>query len=128
MKLQGTHEFTVVSGKVDSVYDRVIIEYKNPKSSGDRIGHRSDSPSSKKVLKQIKDRFYDIRAEYGQPLNTLFGVGLDGNRFVFIRFRDDKWLIQEPVEVNHYSAELFMWTLFNLGTKGKTVLARIPCR
>ena len=30
IKLEGKHEFTVASGFVDSVYDRVIIEYKNP--------------------------------------------------------------------------------------------------
>jgi len=119
VKLEGKHEFTVASGLVDSVYDRVIIEYKNPKSPADRIGPKADSPGSKKVVKQIEDRFYDMRAEHGQPLNTLFGVGLDGNRFVFVRFRDDKWQVQEPVEVNRYSAERFLWALFNLGTKGK---------
>jgi SAM-dependent methyltransferase len=119
VKLEGKHEFTVASGRVDSVYDRVIIEYKNPKSPADRIGPNVDSPGSKKVVKQIKDRFYDMRAEHGQPLNTLFGVGLDGNRFIFVRFRDDKWQVQEPVEVNRYSAERFLWALFNLGTKGK---------
>jgi hypothetical protein len=119
IKLEGKHEFTVASGLVDSVYDRVIIEYKNPKSPADRIGPKADSPGSKKVVKQIKDRFYDMRAEHGQPLNTLFGVGLDGNRFIFVRFRDDKWQVQDPVEVNRYSAERFLWALFNLGTKGK---------
>ena len=60
-----------------------------------------------------------MRTEHGQPLNTLFGVGLDGNHFVFVRFRDDKWQVQEPVEVNRYSAERFLWALFNLGKKGR---------
>jgi hypothetical protein len=30
VKLQGKHEFTVASGRVDSVYNCVIIEYKEP--------------------------------------------------------------------------------------------------
>jgi len=30
IKLEGKHEFTVASGRVDSVYSRVIIEYKTP--------------------------------------------------------------------------------------------------
>lgn len=118
-KLEGKHEFTVASGRVDSVYSRVIIEYKNPKSPGDRIGPKADSPGSKKVVEQIKKRFYDMRHEHGQPLNSLFGVGLDGNYFIFVRFRDEKWQVQEPVEVNRHSAERFLWALFNLGTKGK---------
>lgn len=119
VKLEGKHEFTVASGRVDSVYDRVIIEYKNPSSPGARIGPRADSPGSKKVIAQIKNRFYDMRSQHGQPLNTLFGVGLDGNHFIFVRFRNEKWEIQDPVEVNRHSAERFLWALFNLGTKGK---------
>lgn len=119
IKLEGKHEFTVASGRVDSVYSRVIIEYKNPKSPGDRIGPKTDSPGSKKVVEQIKKRFYDLQHEHGQPMNSLFGVGLDGNHFIFVRFRDDKWQVQEPVEVNRVSAERFLWALFNLGSKGK---------
>src|SRR5437773_617986 len=119
IKLEGKHEFTIASGRADSVYDRVIIEYKNPKSPGARIGPKADSPGSKKVVEQIKNRFYDMRTAHGHQLNTMFGVGLDGNYFIFIRFRDDKWHIQEPVEVNKYSAERFLWALYNLGQKGK---------
>jgi len=119
IKLEGKHEFTVASGRIDSVYDRVIIEYKNPKAPGARIGPSVESPGSKKAIEQIKKRFYDMRAQYRQPLNSLFGVGLDGNHFIFIRFRDDKWHVQEPVEVNKHSAKRFLWALFNLGTKGK---------
>ncbi len=118
VKLEGRHEFTVASGRVDSVYQRVIIEYKNPHGP-DCIGPKPDSPGTKKVVEQIKKRFYDLRNEHGQPLNSLFGVGLDGNFFVFIRFRDDKWQVQDPVEVNKVSAERFLWALFNLGQKGK---------
>ena len=117
--LEGKHEFTLASGRVDSVYDRVIIEYKNPCSPSDRIGPKASSTGSKKVVEQIKKRFYDMRAQYEHPLNTLFGVGFDGNYFIFIRFRDDKWQLQDPVELNHYSAERFLWVLFNLGKKGK---------
>jgi len=119
IKLEGKHEFTVASGRVDSVYSRVIIEYKNPKSPGDRIGPKADSPGSKKVVEQIRKRFYDMRREHGQPLNSMFGVGLDGNHFIFVRCRDEKWQVQDPVEVNKVSAERFLWALFNLGSKGK---------
>jgi SAM-dependent methyltransferase len=118
VKLEGRHEFTVASGRVDSVYQRVIIEYKNP-SGPDHIDLRPDSPGTRKVVEQIKKRFYDLRKEHGQPLNSLFGVGLDGRYFVFVRFRDDKWQVQDPVEVNKVSAARFLWALFNLGRKGK---------
>jgi hypothetical protein len=60
-----------------------------------------------------------MRTQHGQPLNSLFGVGLDGNHFISVRFRDEKWQVQEPVEVNRHSAERFLWALFNLGQSGK---------
>jgi SAM-dependent methyltransferase len=119
IKLEGKHEFTVASGFVDSVYDRVLIEYKNPKSPSGKIGSKLDSPGTKKVIEQIKSRFRDLCLEHGQPLNSLFGVGLDGRYFVFIRYRDGEWQVQEPTPVTPFSAERFLWALFNLGTKGK---------
>ncbi len=117
VKLQGKHEFTVASGRVDSVYNCVIIEYKNPSNAATRIGPGANAPGAKKVVEQIKSRFYDLRTK--DTLNTLFGVGCDGKHFIFVRFYNDKWQVQDPVEVNKHSAERFLWALFNLGTKGK---------
>lgn len=118
IELEGKHEFTLAKGRVDSVYSRVLIEYKNP-SSAAKIGPKLDSPGTKAVVEQIKSRFRDLKNEQNQPHESLFGVGTDGLHFVFVRFRDKKWDIQEPVEVNKYSVERFLWALFNLGRKGK---------
>jgi hypothetical protein len=119
VRLEGKHEFTVAKGRIDSFYTRVLIEYKNPSSPSDRLGPRLDSPGSKKVVEQIKTRFRALKNELGQPLNALFGVGCDGKQFIFVRFRDTKWQVEEPVEVNKVSAERFLWALYNLGEKGK---------
>ncbi len=117
--LEGRHEFTVASGRADSVYERVIIEYKNPSSPGNRIGATLDAPGSRKVVAQVQERFVDLEREYGHPINSLFGVGLDGRRFIFVRWRERRWEVQEPVEVTAHSAERFLWALFNLGQRGK---------
>jgi hypothetical protein len=119
VRLEGKHEFTVAKGRIDSFYTRVLIEYKNPSSPGDRLGPRLDSPGSKKVVEQIKTRFRALKNDLGQPLNALFGVGCDGKHFIFVRFRDEKWQVEEPVEVNKVSTERFLWALYNLGEKGK---------
>ncbi len=60
-----------------------------------------------------------LKNDLGQPLNNLFGVGCDGKLFIFVRFRDEKWQVEEPVEVNKISTERFLWALYNLGVKGK---------
>src|SRR5437588_12777892 len=63
IELHGRHEFTVAKGRVDSVYSRVLIEYKNPAAPGARIGPKADSPGSKKVVEQIKTRFRGMQDE-----------------------------------------------------------------
>jgi hypothetical protein len=108
IQLEGKHEFTVAKGRVDSVYSRVLIEYKNPSSPGARIGPKLDSPGTKKVVEQIKERFRGLKDDQNQPPESLFGVGTDGLHFVFVRFRDKKWDVREPVEVSKYSAEQFL--------------------
>ncbi len=109
------HNVTVATGRPDSVYSNVIVEYKDP---GTLSGNR-DAANNKKVIEQIRQRFYDMRREENRPMNSMFGVGTDGKYFIFVRFRDEKWTDQEPLEVNRHSTERFLWALYNLGQKGK---------
>lgn len=117
IELDVRHEFTVASGRVDSVYQRVIVEYKNPKSKADRI--RPKSVGTERVVEQIKSRFRDLERESGQPLNGLLGIGLDGTHFVFVRYLDGRWSVEDTVPVDTQSSSRFLWALFNLGRKGK---------
>src|SRR5437867_1395232 len=72
-QFKGKHEFTVAKGRIDSLYSRVLIKYKNPSDPAARIGPRLDSSGSKKLVEQIKSRFRGLKDEHGQPFNTLFG-------------------------------------------------------
>jgi hypothetical protein len=115
IKLEGHHNVTVATGRPDSVYGSVIVEYKNPGT----LSATKDATPNKAVIDQLKKRFYDMRREENRKWNSMFGVGTDGKYFIFLRFRDDKWTDQEPLEINRYSAERFLWALYNLGQKGK---------
>lgn len=128
IKFEARHEFTVASGRIDSVYDRVIIEFKNPASASDRIGASLGDGGTQRVIAQIKSRFADLEAEHGQDIETLFGVGLDGHRIVFVRYRSGSWLEEAPTALTPASAARLLWALFNLGAGGRpfsaTYLAR----
>jgi hypothetical protein len=115
IKLEGHHNVTVATGRPDSVYGSVIVEYKNPGT----LSSTKDAAPNKAVIDQLKKRFYDMRREEHRIWNSMFGVGTDGKYFIFLRFRDDKWTDQEPLEINRYSSERFLWALYNLGQKGK---------
>jgi SAM-dependent methyltransferase len=115
IKLEVHHNVTVATGRPDSVYGSVIVEYKNPGT----LSATKDAAPNKAVIDQLKQRFYDMRREENRKWPSMFGVGTDGKYFIFLRFRDDKWTDQEPLEINRYSAERFLWALYNLGQKGK---------
>ncbi|MGB7533035.1 MAG: N-6 DNA methylase [Halobacteriota archaeon] len=117
--LRGRHEHTIGTGRADSVYGCVIIEYKNHHDPSSRLSSKIDAAGNQKVIVQIKKRFADFKQEHNVPQNTLFGVGCDGNYFIFVRSIDGRWFIEDPVEVSKYSAERFLWALINMGTKGK---------
>ena len=126
--LEARHEFTVASGRVDSVYDRVIVEYKNPASKTESIGVALTDGGTKKIVAQIKSRFADLEKEHGQPIESLFGVGIDGRRIVFLRYRDDAWLEEAPVALTPASASRLLWALFNLGVGGRPFSAAYLAR
>ena len=119
IELKGKHEFTVASGRIDSVYDQLFIEYKNPKSRSARITGNSSSAGSKTLIRQIKSRFPDIESLLGHRPNTLLGIGFDGKHFLFVRYYEDNWHIGHPVTLNEYTAEQFLWAIYNLGLSGK---------
>lgn len=115
VKLEGHHNITIATGRPDSVYGSVIVEYKEPGV----LSATRDAAGNRKVIEQLKQRFYDMRREEGRKWNTMFGAGTDGKYFIFLRFRDEKWTDQEPLPVDRYSTERFLWALYNLGQKGK---------
>ena len=111
----GHHNITVATGRPDSVYGSVIVEYKEPHY----LSPKKDAAPNKALIEQLKKRFYDFRREENRNWNSMFGVGTDGSYFIFLRFRDEKWTDQEPLPVDRYSTERFLWALYNLGQKGK---------
>jgi len=113
--LELRHNVTIATGRIDSVWGSVVIEYKTPNS----LSPNKDAAPNKALIEQLKSRFYDLNREEKRNWPSMFGVGTDGKYFIFLRFRDDKWTGQEPLEVNRHSTERFLWALYNLGQKGK---------
>jgi SAM-dependent methyltransferase len=114
--LQAHHNVTIARGRPDSVYEGgVIVEYKAP---GTLSPNKGAAPNQK-LIEQLRQRFYDLKREENRDWKSIFGAGTDGKFFIFLRFRDEKWTDQEPLPVDRYSTERFLWALYNLGQKGK---------
>ncbi len=113
--LEGHSDITVATGRPDSVYGSVIVEYKTPHY----LSPNKDAAPNKALIEQLKSRFYDFRREENRDWSSMFGVGTDGSYFIFVRFRDKQWTDQEPLPIDRHSAERFLWALYNLGQKGQ---------
>jgi len=116
--LKGHHEYSIGTGRADSVYSLVIIEYKQPK----RLGSGNDSSANKEAISQLKDRFNAFEREERRPKNTMFGVALDGFRIIFVRFRAGEWEISDPLAIDMKTIAVFLRRLSALGAAGKALL------
>ena len=124
VRIEGSHEYTLLRGHVDSVYGSVFIEYKDPSSPGARLGPKLSSPGTRKVVDQIQSRFKDLRTTVGGRAGSVLGVGCDGRFYVFVRYSDDRAVAEEPAEVSRWSTRRFLWALFNLGVRGFALTPR----
>ncbi len=111
-------EYTIINGKADAVYNRVIIEYKHPMSLRPSNTYRTNQHA----IGQVKDYVEGLVKKDRHKPERLVGVVLDGNYFIFVRFKEGLWHIDSPLKVEVYSTEHFLKLLFSLSTE----LALIP--
>jgi|694.fasta_scaffold88364_1 hypothetical protein len=129
IKLKPKYELPVEKGRVDAIYGRLFIEYKNPNSKSDCLSSNSNSSGNKKLIKQIKSRFKTIQDRLNYLPESLVGVGLDGKYFIFIKYLgNNQYNVSSALEVNSYNTKRFLKYLFNLGTYGKPFLPEYLAR
>ena len=119
LDIQGRHEVVLrASGRVDTMYARVVIEYKNP-VGGDRLTERIDSPGSRLVVKQLRNRFEYFEAQDHIDPAKLFGFGTDGIHCVFTRMRHGEFSVDGPMPLTERVVARLLRALVSLGARGK---------
>lgn len=111
-------EYTLINGRADAVYNRLIIEYEPPGS----LKPNNSNRANQHAINQIKNYIEGLaRRERHRP-ERIVGVVLDGNYFIFIRKKEGVYHIDNPLRVDSSSTELFLSLLCSLSTE----LALIP--
>lgn len=111
-------EYTLLEGRADAVYNRLVLEYKAPGVLRESNSYKSNKDKIEKVKDYIGGL---VRRERHKP-ERLAGVLLDGNYFIFIRTKEGAWHIDSPLKVDDYSTEYFLKLLTSLSKE----LALIP--
>jgi methylase of polypeptide subunit release factors len=86
-----SYEYTLVEGRPDALYGRVVIEYEKPGVLGSEAGFKHAVDQAVGYIKELAPSV-DLYPKY-------FGIVLDGYQIGFVRFRR-AWDIQGPFAVN----------------------------
>jgi len=113
LNLEPRDELILAYGRADTIYNRLILEYKRPGSI------KKDNGRNRQIIAQVQGYIedYAVKERWEEP--SLFGVAFDGLHFLFIH-KIRRWIIEEPVEINAGSLERFFLILSKL--VGKTAL------
>jgi len=108
--LTAREEYHVARGRVDSVYNRLVIEYERPGT----LGERKAAPGNKHAIGQVKDYILGVAQRERREAHRLAGVAMDGRRFIFVRRVGEGWAEEDPVDTSPASVERFLRLLFAL--------------
>jgi len=106
-------ERTLVGGRADAVFNRLVIEYEPPRS----LFPNNDRRTNQHAIGQVKGYISSLSTRERQAIDSLAGVVLDGALFIFIRYHEGSWKVDEPVSVDADSCEFFLKTLRSLATE-----------
>ena len=116
--IQPRDEVSLIEGRADTVYNRLVIEYERPGFLRPSNRHGNNVHA----IRQVKDYIGGLQRRERHRMERYAGVVCDGSFFIFLRYRDDNWHIEPPVPVDFYSCERFL----NYLTALQTELATTP--
>jgi SAM-dependent methyltransferase len=113
MQLHLDRERTLINGRADAVYNRFLIEYEPPHSLQKTNTHRNN----KHAIEQVQQYMKGLERLDRQRKERLAGVVLDGMFYIFVRYREDHWSVDDPLPVDAHSTETFLRYLLSLSTE-----------
>lgn len=110
LNLTVVHELSLANGRADTVFNRLVLEYKKPGTIHPSID------KNRKLIGQVQGYILDIAKEHRFSKDRLLGVVFDGNYFIFMRY-GKTWRADDPLPVDEKSLGLFLLNLEKLTAK-----------
>lgn len=115
LKIRGRHEYSLAGGRIDSRYGAVVMEYKAPHA----FRGRNDSAPARDAIAQLKTRFEDLESHESVDKSRIFGLGFDGDHFIFVRHWNS-YRISTAVSISPEAVERVLRALISVGARGKS--------
>jgi len=97
-------EYTLASGRADTVFNRLVIEYKRPGVISEERVHQMTG----KAVEQVRDYILDLAKAQRHEISRVAGVVFDGRYIIFVRYLKGDFLVEKPVPVTRESLERFL--------------------
>ena len=110
LKLEAREEYTLIYGRADSVYSRLVIEYKKPKT----LKKAPDTLANRRAIEKIQDYIRGLEKKEKQKMGRLAGIILDGSLIIFVRYIEKGWQVDPPLPISKDSTERFLRYLSSL--------------
>ncbi len=107
------HERTLINGRADAVYNRFVVEYEPPNS----LRPSNANARNKHAIDQVQQYIQGLERLDRHRKERLAGVVLDGSFYIFVRYRDERWRVDDPLPVDGQSTETFLRYLLSLSTE-----------
>lgn len=107
-------ERILANGRADTVFNRLILEYKKPGVI------KPDNAKNRALISQVQGYIEDLSKAERWKEERLLGVAFDGNYFLYVR-KVKRWIEEQPVPVNEKSVEQFLLTLEKLTSKAALI-------
>ena len=111
--IQPRDEVSLIEGRADTVYNRLVIEYERPGF----LKNYNKHGNNQHAIQQAKDYITGLQRRERHKMERYAGVVCDGAFFIFCRFREQQWHVEPPVPVDVYSCERFLHYLTALQTE-----------
>jgi hypothetical protein len=114
LNLQIRDELTLANGRADTVFNRLILEYKKP------YAIKPDNNKNRQLITQVQGYILDFAKEERFSKDRLLGVAFDGDHFLFMRYIG-RWIVDEPLPLTEASLEIFLKNLEKLTSKAALI-------
>jgi SAM-dependent methyltransferase len=110
LNIDSRHEYPLITGRADALYNRLIIEYKSPGVLQSDNAHKANQ----KAIEQTKGYILGLAEKQRKGSERFVAIVMDGCHLISMRFHHGRWAIDNPAPVNPASVERLLRLLVNL--------------
>lgn len=108
--LRTHHEYALAVGRADTVYNRLVIEYKRPGHLRESLSNRNNQAAIQQARGYVEDIARSQRLKEGR----LVAAVTDGRWMIYCRYIAGRWRVEDPVPVDADSVARLLTMLVHL--------------